>query len=228
MKNGEKIYNDLRDETFPLFESGKCEIDSSITDPADKRRGLTLRAMLSTEIISQVEEYSKNLKPLLPNQYFTPSSDLHLTVLTVVSCNAEFRYDPMTDDAYCKVIEESIKDIQPPQISFRGITASPSCLLLCGYPENDSLKLLRNRLRERFKTSQLPNSVDFRYPLKTAHATIMRFTENQGDISEFTQFIKANDNCSFGTQIIDEIEFVANDWCHKKNNTKIIRSFELN
>ncbi len=227
MKDAERIYKDLWSKTLPLFESGKYEIDRSINDPTDLRRGLTLRARLSAEVIAQIENYSKNLKPLLPDQYFTPITDLHITVLTVVSCNTDFRYDPMTDTAYCEVIEKSIKDIESPIISFRGITASPSCLLLCGFPENNGLKELRDHLRRWFQTSDLPNSVDFRYPLKTAHATIMRFIENQADISEFTQFIKANKNFSFGAQVIDEIEFVTNDWCHKKNNTNIIRTFKL-
>lgn len=225
MKDAKRIYHDLWNQSLPLFEEGRCEIDRLVNDPADSRRGLTLRARLSDEVISNIEEYTSRLKPYLPNQYFTPCSDLHITILTVISCDSGFRYDPATSDVYCEIIEESIQGLEPPRISFQGMTASPSCLLLCGFPENRSLDKLRDRLRRRLEASDLPSSVDLRYPLKTAHATLMRFTEEQDDISQFTHFIKANRDVSLGTQIIDEIEFVTNDWCHQKANTQIIRTF---
>jgi 2'-5' RNA ligase len=228
MKDAEKLYADMWRKSLHYFEEGRYEIDPIINDPNDMRRGLTLRAKLSPEILGEVEEYTKALKAFIPNQYFTPRSDLHLTVLTVVSCHSGFHHNPAMDDIYCEVISECMKDIPPPRITFRGLTASPSCLLLRGYPENNSLNELRDRLRVGLKKSGLPNSVDVRYFLKTAHATIMRFVVQNNAITEFTRFVKGSQKHTFGSQTIDQVEFVANDWCHKKTNTKVIRIFELN
>lgn len=228
MKDAEQIYTDLWSKALHLFEAGQYETDSLINDPADMRRGLTLRAMLTPEVASEVEKYTEAIKALIPNQYFTPTPELHMTVLTVVSCNSDLRHRPEMDDLYCETIRECISDIPPPRIAFRGITASPSCLLLRGYPENERLEELRDRLREQFKASTLPSSVDFRYSLKTAHVTIMRFTEPQNDMAEFTRFIKETQNHPFGGQTIDQVELVINDWCHKKKNTKLIRTFNMN
>lgn len=227
MKDAEQIYTDLWSKALHLFEAGQYETDPLINDPADLRRGLTLRAMLDPEIASEIKKYTEAIKTFIPSQYFTPISELHLTVLTVVSCNSDICHKPETDDLYCEVIQECIRDLPPPRIALRGITASPSCLLLRGYPENDCLEELRNRLRGRFKESTLPSSVDFRYSLKTAHVTIMRFTDPQRDIAEFTHFIKETQNRPFGNQTIDQVELVANDWCHKKENTRLVRTFSL-
>lgn len=227
MNGPENIYAELWKQTIPLFERGYYETDPLIDDPADVRRGLTLRAKLPETLVSAVEEYTEKLRILLPNQYFTPGSDLHLTLLTVISCSPDFHHNPEMNEVYCALIGECVRNLSPLRITFTGITASPSSLLLCGYPENTDLQTLRDRLRKQLHTSSLPNSADFRYPLITAHVTIMRFVRERSDISRFTRFIKESRNHPFGTYTIDEVEFVSNDWCHKKSNTCLIRSFKL-
>lgn len=226
LNESEEIYTGLWRSALDLFERGEYETDPLILDPADMRRGLTLRARLAPDIVARIEEYTKPLNVFLPNQYFTPASDIHLTVLTVVSCYDGFHHDPEMDEAYCNVFSECTRQLPPPQIIFTGISASPSCLLLRGVPANCHLRELRHQLKCRLKASSLPHSVDLRYPLTTAHATLMRFVAKD-DISKFTAYIKANQNHYFGTQRIDEVEFVTNDWCHKKSNTKLIKTFEL-
>lgn len=227
MKDAENIYTELWEKTIPLFEQGNYEIDPLVDDPVDMRRGLTLRARLTGPVVSTIHEYAEELKALLPNQYFTPDSDLHLTLLTVMSCSRNFNHNPEMDDTYSALIAECVRDLPPLRITFRGITVSPSCLLVRGYPEDDRLQMLRNQLREQFKASSLPSTVDFRYPLKTAHVTIMRFIRAKNDLSRFIRFIKESQHHPFGTQTIDAVEFVANDWCHKNSNTRLIRSFRL-
>ncbi|MEI6891458.1 MAG: hypothetical protein V5783_04715 [Pontiella sp.] len=227
MNDAEIIYTELWDKSMRVFDRGRCEIDSQINNPSDLRRGLTLRAKLSPEVISQIQEFTSTIKNLLPTQYFTPISNLHLTVLTVISCTHDFHYNSALDDAYCEIIMKCMENLTPPSITFNGITASPSCLLLRGYQEDRSLWELRRRLREQFRKSSLPNSVDLRYPLKTAHTTLMRFVNEPDNMAEFTAFIKENKNHFFGRQMVNEIEFVTNDWCHKFHNTKIIKTLEI-
>ena len=228
MNEAEKIYAGLWSKTIPLFEQGHYETDPLVCDPTDMRRGLTLRARLTKEVVAKIEDFTTKVKGFLPNQYVTPPSDIHLTVLTVVSCSSDFHHNPDMDDAYCDVLAECLGSVSAPHIVFHGITASPSCLLLRGFPMNRCLGEMRTRLREKFKQSSLPSSVDARYPIQTAHVTIVRFVEQQADISGFTQFIKAHHDHPFGYQHVDRLEFVTNDWCHKQGNTKIIRTIALN
>lgn len=227
MDNVEKIYSELWNKSLPIFDQGQYETDTLVIDPNDMRRGLTLRAKLSTKLVQEIEPFTAPLKELLPGQYFTPVNDMHLTVLTIISCNTDFKHDPALDVAYGDVILECMINSSPPRITFNGITASPSCLLIKGYPEDDNLEQLRNHLREAFKQSSLPNSVDRCYPLITAHTSIMRFVEPHNKMAEFTRYIRKNQNHAFGNHIIKQIEFVTNDWCHKVANTQVIRTYDF-
>ena len=101
--------------------------------------------------------------------------------------------------------------------------APPFCASKC-----TSLKrLLRKRLRAAFNESALPSTVDHRYVLTTAHATLMRFVNPSDEIAAFTQFIRQSRDCFDEVQVVDQIELVLNDWCHQQQNTKLIRSFKL-
>ncbi len=225
MQECRKIYSDLWERTLPLMQQGQYETDPLILKPSDERRGLTLRVGLAPEIIEHTTHLLDPLKQRLPNQYYTPTSDLHVTLLTIISCNSDQTHDPQQEDAYGRLIEECLRNAPPPRIFFRGVTVSPSCLLLCGFPEDEGLKQLRNRLRERIKASGLPQSIDFRYPLKTAHATLMRFTKPNQDISGFLHFIRENRSRPLGNQRLSPIELVANDWCHTQDKTRLIQAF---
>lgn len=227
MKPAKTIYDDLWKKTRPLFQQDQHTTDPLISNPNDMRRGLTVRARLNPEVISRVEAFTGALRDFAPDQYFTPASDLHLTILAVIGCHEGFSLNPALEKSYIEIMSKCIQGIPPPRIQFSGITASPSCILLQGYPENNSLADLRNRLREQFKASPLYHSMDARYPIKTAHSTIMRFQKPQSALAEFTRFLSENRNRDFEMQDIDEIELVCNDWCHRKANTRIIAAFPL-
>lgn len=227
MKQVKQIYDVLWSNSLPLFQQNRCETDPLIADPNDRRRGLTLRIRPNAYIISKIEQFTETLRTVAPNQYYPPTSDLHLTALTIVSCREGYCCDDDMGKAYADAIAECIRGLPPPHIEFHGITASPSCLLVQGFPQNDSLAALRKLLRERFKTSPLPNTIDSRYPARTAHITIMRFHESQDDLGGFVRFLTENIDYQFGIQEVDEMELVHNDWYHKKANTKIISTFSL-
>lgn len=192
------------------------------------RRGLTLRARLNPEVISHVVAFTDDLQTFAPDQYFTPASDLHLTILAIIGCHEGFSLNPALEEYYIEIISKCIQGISTPRIKFSGVTASPSCILLQGHPENNHLAELRNRLREQFKTSSLPHSMDKRYPIKTAHTTIMRFEHPQHSLRDLTRFLSENRDRDFGIQDVGEIELVCNDWYHRKANTRIIAAFPFN
>ena len=227
MNDAERIYKDLWNKTRPLFQRDQHQIDPLNFEPNDMRRGLTLRARLSPEVIFRVEAFTDDLRKLAPDQYFTPASDLHLTILAMVGCHAGFNLNPALEESYTAIISKCIQRIPPPRIRFRGVTASPSCILLQGHPQNNNLTELRNRIREQFKAATLPHSMDQRYSIKTAHSTIMRFQKTQASLGEFTRFLSKNKNQDFGIQDMNEIELVCNDWYHRTANTRVIAAFSL-
>lgn len=228
MKQAKQIYDDLWNLSIALFQQNRCETDPLIADPNDRRRGLTLRIRPNADIVAKIVAFTDKLRTVAPNQYYPPASDLHLTALTIVSCRDGFSCDEDMGKAYAEAIAECIEDLPHPHIAFKGITASPSCLLVQGLPQNDSLTLLRERLRSKFKDSPLPNTIDSRYPARAAHVTIMRFQESQDDLGRFVQFITENRDHPFGTQKVEGLGLVHNDWYHKKANTRLISTFTLN
>jgi hypothetical protein len=48
-------------------------------------------------------------------------------------------------DKFIDVISNAVKSINPFKIKFKGITASPSCIMVQGYPLDNNLADLRNK-----------------------------------------------------------------------------------
>ena len=227
MKDAQAIYDDMWDEALPHFQKDQVDADPLIMDPNDTRRGLTLRARPGKELILEIESFTRQLQQFTPAQYFIPASDLHLTIFTIISCSVGISRAEILDNAYIETISECVGSLPPPRIRFSGLTASTSCILLRGYPENNSLAELRNRLRDAFRKSTLPSSIDARYPINTAHITVMRFQTPQHSLAGFTRFITAHKDHDFGRLEIGEAELVSNDWYHKKENTSLLHTFTL-
>lgn len=76
---------------------------------------------------------------------------------------------------YVAIIKKSLIGIPETTINFQGITASPSAIMLQGFTNSNSLDDLRNSLRINFTNSGIEESIDKRYSINTAHATVARF-----------------------------------------------------
>jgi hypothetical protein len=99
--------------------------------------------------------------------------------------------------------------------------------MIQGLPQDQQLETLRNTLRERFKNSSLQHSIDARYPIRTAHSTVIRFkapiTNSTGLIELLTQYRSQE----FGVLEVKELEFVYNDWYQKAAHTQFLHQFHL-
>ena len=61
------------------------------------------------------------------------------------------------------------------RLTYKGVTASPSCLMIQGFMNHESLNITRNNLRKKLKNTTLQQSIDKRYSIQTAHSTVCRF-----------------------------------------------------
>ncbi len=221
------IYDNLWQDALVQFSANTWQVDPYINKQQDKRRGLTLLARLSPTVAGRVADFLAALRKVEPNQYYYPESDFHLTILSIISCYAGFKRNPQLDDAYITAIRECLDGLPPPNIHFRGITASPACVIIQGFPADDNLQILRNRLRSKFQNSDLPTAIDARYPLITAHLTVMRFQSTPENLPVFTEMLKKYREYDFGRQPLNRLQFVANDWYLKHSATKILHNFPL-
>lgn len=220
-------YASLWNRSIQKFKAGEFELDPLIDSENDARYGITLLARPSSEVKERICNLLDPLKSTAPNQYFYPATDLHVTILSIISCYRGFTPDQVDPAEYCHLIQSVVDTLSPFCLTFHGITASPSSIMIQGFPEDEQLNTLRNELRNTFKNSNLQHSIDKRYHLKTAHITAVRFKQPLLDQKAFLKSLTVLKDRSFGSCITDELELVSNDWYQKKENVRQIKTFSL-
>ncbi len=209
------------------FDSGRFEYDALIDNVKDTRRGITLLARPCERVRTAVENLLNDLRTTEPQQYYYPNTDIHLTILSIISCYEGFSLNLVDPAAYTGLVQEVLRAHSSFKIRFSGLTASPSCVLVQGFPLNNELKKIRDDLRKRFRASGLKHSIDKRYSIQTAHSTILRFKAPLSEPSVFLQKVRNFRSIDFGTFEVNELELVFNDWYQKAENTVLLGKYTL-
>ena len=168
-------YNQLYKKSSKAILTEQYKLDPQINNPSDSRFGLTLLIRPSETIKANIQLFLEEIKAIEPNQYYYPDSDIHITIMGIISCYEGFTLDQINIPEYIDLIEQSLVELDQIEIEFRGLTASPSAIMIQGFPTDESLNIFRNKLRESFKNSALEQSIDSRYTIAAAHSTVMRF-----------------------------------------------------
>lgn len=213
-------YQKMWDHACVRFQRNEFELDPLIGSNNDTRRGLTCIARLDANVKAKVQSFIDEAKQLFPNQYFYPLTDLHLTIMSIISCEQHFVLSSIDEAEYIAILEEIATQIHPFKVIFKGITASPSCILLQGIVESNQLQLMRNLIRDKFKNSPLKHSIDTRYPITTAHCTIMRFKAPVANPQKLVAFLNQYRAFDFGITNVSSVKLVFNDWYQTQRLTK--------
>jgi 2'-5' RNA ligase len=220
-------YDQLYKKSAATILAGNYKVDSQINNPSDSRFGITLLIRPSEKIKGNIQLFLNELKAIEPTQYYYPDSDIHITLMAIISCYEGFTLDKISIEDYIKIIQESLINLGEIKIEFRGVTASPSALMIQGFPADKSLNNLRNKLRENFKKSTLQQSIDSRYAISTAHSTVMRFQEKLQNPDKLIGVAEQFRDYNFGEFTVDKVELVYNDWYQRENNTVHLYDFEI-
>jgi 2'-5' RNA ligase len=220
-------YAAMREAAEPRLALGAADLDSLIDSPHDDCRGITLLTRPPTAITAAIEAMLMDFRLIDPAQYYYPASDIHLTILSIISCYAGFTLSTIEPEAYQAAVQTILRGCRPFMLTYEGITASPSGIMVQGFPQDDGLEILRASTREAFQSSGLQQSIDQRYSLQTAHSTIIRFRKPLADpalllatIAEYTQYF-------IGTFEVTTIELVYNDWYQRARNTVLLQKYSL-
>jgi len=222
-----QLYANLFNQSIGQISSGEIEIDRQIDDERDHRRGLTLLIRPDDEIKAGVRAFQEELMKIDGAQYYQPSSDLHVTALSIISCYEGFDLSEIQIRDYEDIISQSLDDIPATRLKFKGVTASREAVLIQGFPMGDGLGILRDRLRSNFRSSDLQQSIDSRYRLATAHMTAVRFREELRFPAKFGRKLQDYRAAEFGEMNIKSFELVYNDWYQKSNIVKTLRRFTV-
>lgn len=228
MERIREIYDSLWNKSIEKFGTGEFELDPVLDlREQDHRRGITLIGRPDNHVADNLLGFLKECRVLEPYQHYYDRTDLHMTVLSIISCYQGFELENYDLNAYCRLIRNATLDSGPFRISYHGITASPSCIMVQGFPADDRLQLLRKRLRDAFRNTQLESSIDQRYTLETAHSTIIRFKKPVTDKDRLLDCLRRYREFDFGSSEYKEISLVYNDWYMTNSIVRNIMSFEL-
>lgn len=99
-------YNQLYKTSKEAILSGNYILDSKIKDVSDSRFGITLLLRPSEKIKANIQLFLDKLKKLDSKQYYYPNGDIHVTIMSIISCYEGFSLDKINIEDYIKIIEK--------------------------------------------------------------------------------------------------------------------------
>ena len=219
-------YDKLYQESVAKIAAGNYEIDQLIDAKDDYRFGITLVIRPDENTKANIQRFLSEVKAIDPFQYYYHNNDLHLTVMSIISCYVGFELGQINIQDYAKLIEQVLSKHRSFKIQFKGLTASPSCILIQGFL-TETLNEIRDDLRIAFKNSQLQQSIDQRYAIQTAHSTIIRFRQALQNEHQLLDLVAKYRNFEFGTFEVKKVELVYNDWYQREQFVKKLHEFQL-
>jgi len=219
-------YDQMWKASAPCIRRGETDAGPFIEDYTHKAYGLTLIARLHPDLSERIVAFLEEIQQAEPDQYYYPITDMHLTIMTLVSCDVGFRPEEENISAYLLCVQQALRGTPPFEVHFQGVTASNATVLVQGFPQDAQLKSLRDRLRDSFKKIGSV-SVGHRYQKITAHSTVIRFSEALRKPVRFYELLERNRNHDFGKCVIDTLELVVTDRCLRQEETQVLNRYSL-
>ena len=126
--NLKEHYNKLYQDSIQEIQSDSYQVDKLIDSDNDKRFGITLLLRPDNSVMVNIQQFLSEIRVIEPNQFFYRDSDLHVTVMSIISCYDGFNLNQIRIEDYVETIKKSIMGIDCFKIEFRGLTASPIIL----------------------------------------------------------------------------------------------------
>lgn len=222
-----RFYDQLFKEGIDTLESDQYTTDPLLLAGKDHRFGITLLTRPDRAIRQEIQSFFLPFLQTDPHQYYYPHTDIHVTILSIISCYDGFQLEQINPGKYISAIQQCIDQTPPFTIEFSGITLSPGAVMIRGQLKSDALNEFRDRLRHSFKKSELTDSIDKRYAIFTAHSTVIRYQYPLQNKDKWVELLKAHENHYFGEQLVQTMELVYNDWYQRASKVQQLHRFEL-
>ncbi|GET28313.1 hypothetical protein [Prolixibacter sp. SD074] len=99
-----KHYHQLYTESIDKIQDKGVVTDELLDDPSDDRRGITLLIRPRDEVKERIRGWLQVMQKEEPGQYYYPTSDLHITLLSVISCYSGFHPEQIDLPSYNQLI----------------------------------------------------------------------------------------------------------------------------
>jgi 2'-5' RNA ligase len=220
------FYDSLWETAEDAFAAGTIKIDPHLNHKSkDHRRGLTIALRPEPTTIREVSACVDELRQLEPHQYYYHPAEYHVTVLSLLTCSTLYQRSAEQDESYGRAMAAAVEGMSAFGILFQGITATPEAVMIQGFPEEDLLNRLRNRLIEKLAGARM--SAQQRYAPKAAHMTVMRYRRESGNLPALAQKLRSLRTRVFGTTRVSALHLVENDWYMSSDKLRLIREYEL-
>jgi hypothetical protein len=226
-------------ELYPLYESmwqegwskvreGQIAYDElAFKKELDERRGISLVARLAPGVVQRIGMFLENMREIEPGQYYYPLSDIHLTILSLLTA-AEHNQEQLAHaDVYIPAVEAALYGVPTFRLETVGITLTDSAVLARGFPEDSSLQQIRDRIRATLHAQGLGGGLDRRYHQRAAHHTLVRFTAPLKSAERFVQALEAYRNYPFGSSTIAAVDLAIHDWYLSADRLIILKTYIL-
>ncbi|CAK1837064.1 Mutarotase [Vibrio crassostreae] len=227
----QSIYDDMWQRFEFALNNNEYELDPYLSGlESDTRRGITALAYLNqgnSSTVNEIIRFQKEVQELEPEQYYHPSNELHLTVLSVISCLPEFAVSEIDAASYIDVFRSALRDTGKIEIKYHGVSASPNCVVIQGFPTSGTLERLRNELRTQLTEAGVRVTFDSRYKLVTAHSSIIRFKAPLNDAQQLLALCQRYRNHDFGRVVLEDFELVFNNWYQNLEVTMSLAKYRV-
>lgn len=221
-------YDSLWDEAAPLVRAGDATVDPWLCATArDARRGITLLARPAATVSARVCEFLEQLRSLEPEQRYQPAPDLHHTVLSLFTATPDYAPYMARLPDYVESVAQVAAATPPFQIDVRGVTLTRGAVIAQGFPRDDTLAIVRDKLRQALAARGLGDGLDQRYRLVTAHMTLVRFATPLREPARFVAELAAARHLLFGSTSVEQLELVFGDWFHTAAHEQLVAQFRL-
>ncbi len=119
-------YNKLYTEAVAKIAQDQYEIDHLIDSATDQRFGVTLVIRPDAATNHNIQQFLSKAKAIEPNQYYYQNTDIHITLMSIISCYDGFNLDDINVKDYIELIQQVLVRHKSFKILFKGLTASPS------------------------------------------------------------------------------------------------------
>lgn len=205
-------YEAMWERAHGAIATGDIDRDERVLAGPDARRGLTLIARPGPVLAARFDALLDRLAGAEPGQYRHPPADMHVTILSLFTVTDRPAAQLAQLDAYGAAVRAALEGMQAFEIGFEGITLSRGAVLARGFPRGPALDSLRERLRGELRARGLGASLDQRYRLVTAHATLFRFAAPLREPARFATLLEGLRDTPLGSMRVDQLELVINDW----------------
>lgn len=79
-------YNKLYRDSIAKIANGNYEIDRLIDSETDNRFGITLVIRPDAATKDKIQAFLTEAKAIEPDQYYYQNADLHITLMSIISC----------------------------------------------------------------------------------------------------------------------------------------------